>query len=82
MRLARGSGLDGLAAMAPSRPQCGRCAGALRIVRPLLDVPKARLRATLEQRGIPWIEDPSNQSPAFERTRLRAARGRRSMRSA
>ena len=44
------------------------------IARPLLDVLKARLRATLQARGIAWIEDPSNQSPEFERPRLRAAR--------
>ena len=68
MRLARGSGLDGLAGIAPSARM-----GPLLVLRPLLDIPKARLRATLEARGIPWIEDPSNQSPAFERTRLRAA---------
>ena len=43
-------------------------------MRPLLDVPKARLVATLCARGLAWIEDPSNQSPAYERTRLRAAR--------
>jgi tRNA(Ile)-lysidine synthase len=76
MRLARGSGLDGLAAIAPwieAGPYTGP--GALRIARPLLGVAKARLRATLEARAIPWIEDPSNQSPAFERTRWRAARG-------
>ena len=68
MRLARGSGLDGLAGIAPAARL-----GSLRLLRPLLDTPKARLRATLEARDIPWIEDPSNQSPAFERTRLRAA---------
>jgi len=68
MRLARGSGLDGLAGMAPWVRL-----GALQVLRPFLDIPKARLRATLEVRAIPWIEDPSNQSPAFERTRLRAA---------
>jgi len=68
MRLARGSGLDGLAGMAPLARL-----GSLWIARPLLDTPKARLCATLEARGIPWIEDESNQSPAFERTRLRAA---------
>jgi tRNA(Ile)-lysidine synthase len=68
MRLARGSGLDGLAGMAPSSRR-----DSLWIARPLLDTPKARLRATLEARGIPWIEDESNQSPAFERARLRAA---------
>jgi tRNA(Ile)-lysidine synthase len=47
---------------------------ALWIGRPLLDIPKARLRATLKSRGIAWIEDPSNTAPEFERTRLRAAR--------
>ena len=30
--------------------------------------------ATLRSRGIGWIEDPSNQMPVFERSRLRAAR--------
>ncbi len=69
MRLARGSGLDGLAGI-PSTTYLGR----LRLLRPLLGVPKSRLVATLRQRAVPWIEDPSNQSPVFERTRLRAAR--------
>lgn len=75
MRLARGSGLDGLSAMAPvvSTSAVGDPL-PIEIVRPLLDVPKARLRATLKTRGMAWAEDPSNQSPAFERVRLRAAR--------
>jgi tRNA(Ile)-lysidine synthase len=73
MRLARGSGLDGLTAMAPAM-RMGGPTGGLRLVRPLLDVPKSRLLATLRQRAIPWIEDPGNQSPLYERTRLRAAR--------
>jgi tRNA(Ile)-lysidine synthase len=82
MRLARGSGLDGLAAMAPMAPLVGQWPqgaqhgdAALWIARPFLDVPKACLRATLTARGIPWIEDPSNAAPEYERTRLRAARG-------
>jgi tRNA(Ile)-lysidine synthase len=82
MRLARGSGLDGLAAMAPLSPLGERGpgdsaapgAGALWIGRPFLDVPKACLRATLEERGVRWMEDPSNIAPEFERARLRAAR--------
>jgi tRNA(Ile)-lysidine synthase len=81
MRLARGSGLDGLCAMPPMAalgdhgPQGVRGEGrACWIGRPFLDVPKARLRATLKARGIAWIEDPSNAAPEFERTRLRAAR--------
>jgi tRNA(Ile)-lysidine synthase len=76
MRLARGSGLDGLAAMAPLTEVAIPAAGGLHtltIARPLLEMPKARLRATLESRSIPWIEDPSNENPGFERTRLRAA---------
>ena len=75
MRLARGSGLDGLSAMAPvTALVAGDGLPPLCLARPLLAVPKSRLRASLEQRGVPWIEDPSNQSPVFERVRLRAAR--------
>ncbi len=80
MRLARGSGLDGLAAMVPLSPLGEHgpgdiAAGGGRWVgRPFLDVPKTCLRATLEERGIRWMEDPSNIAPEFERARLRAAR--------
>lgn len=79
MRLARGSGVDGLAAMAPRTPLAELedadelDADAIVVLRPLLGIAKARLRATLASRGIGWIEDPSNEMPAFERTRLRAA---------
>src|SRR5262245_45128501 len=74
MRLARGSGLDGLAAMASARDlELPEECGPLRVVRPLLGFSKARLRATLEERGIAWMEDPSNAEPTFERTRWRAA---------
>jgi tRNA(Ile)-lysidine synthase len=68
MRLARGSGLDGLAGMAAERPL-----GGVVLVRPLLAVPKARLLATLAERGLSAVEDPSNVNPAFERVRLRRA---------
>ena len=78
MRLARGSGLDGLAAMAPLTPlgEHGADAedGGLWIGRPFLDVPKLTLRATLEARKLRWMEDPSNIAPEFERARLRAVR--------
>lgn len=66
LRLARGSGLDGLAGM-PAQA----CLDGLRLLRPLLAVPKARLEATLTVRGIGWTEDPSNRDPTFERTRVR-----------
>ncbi len=67
MRLKRGSGLDGLAAM----PERSTWAGVA-ILRPLLDVPKARLVATLEEQGIAYASDPSNVDPRFERARMRA----------
>jgi tRNA(Ile)-lysidine synthase len=66
MRLARGSGLDGLAAI----PERGSWAG-IAVLRPLLDVSKARLVATLNAGGIAFAEDASNQDPRFERARLR-----------
>ncbi|MCW2236540.1 tRNA lysidine(34) synthetase TilS [Azospirillum canadense] len=68
LRLARGSGIDGLAGMAPVR-----AAGPVRVIRPLLDLPHDRLAATCRAHGQDWIEDPSNRNPAFARARLRAA---------
>jgi tRNA(Ile)-lysidine synthase len=41
------------------------------LVRPLLEVPKARLIVTLRQAGIAYAEDPSNLDPRYTRTRLR-----------
>lgn len=69
MRLARGSGLDGLAGIAPVsiRRMC-------RVLRPLLAIPPERLRATLHDCGVTPIEDPMNRDPAFQRVRLRAVR--------
>ncbi|MCP5371685.1 MAG: tRNA lysidine(34) synthetase TilS [Hyphomicrobiales bacterium] len=66
MRLGRGSGPDGLAAMAPVL-----AAAETRLLRPLLTVPGARLRALLAAAGQGWIEDPSNADTRFERVRLR-----------
>ena len=67
MRAQRGSGLDGLAGMAAlvERPD-------VRLLRPLLTVPRAKLTATLLARGVEWIDDPSNADLRFERARLRA----------
>jgi tRNA(Ile)-lysidine synthase len=72
MRLARGSGLDGLTGMSASR--LVEPAAACTLVRPLLATPGARLKATLQAKGIAWIEDPSNECDRFERVRLRKAR--------
>lgn len=66
MRLKKGSGLLGLAGMAGVRD-----VGGVKLVRPLLGVEKARLRATLSDAGQVWIEDPSNENTQFERVRMR-----------
>ncbi|MCC7253216.1 tRNA lysidine(34) synthetase TilS [Hyphomicrobium sp.] len=71
MRLGRGSGLDGLAGMAPSRPLLPD--GSVQLVRPLLGLSKAVLVATLKETGGTWLDDPSNERLDFERVRLRAA---------
>jgi tRNA(Ile)-lysidine synthase len=41
------------------------------VVRPLLEVPKGRLIATLQEAGIGYADDPSNVDPRFTRSRLR-----------
>jgi tRNA(Ile)-lysidine synthase len=41
------------------------------VVRPLLEVPKKRLIATLQDAGIAYADDPSNVDPRFARSRLR-----------
>jgi tRNA(Ile)-lysidine synthase len=72
MRLARGSGLDGLTGMSVARLL--ERAGTIELLRPLLGISKDRLRATLQVRRLPWREDPSNESNRFERVRVRKAR--------
>jgi tRNA(Ile)-lysidine synthase len=66
MRLAHGSGIAGLAGMRPLSQQDG-----LIHARPFLSVPKARLIATCQEKGWPFIEDPSNENLRFARARWR-----------
>ena len=71
MRLTRGSGVSGLCGMTRLAPvPAGQHAGIV-LVRPLLDIPKARLVATLQRAGIAFADDPSNRDPRFTRARLR-----------
>ena len=76
IRMARGSGPSGLCAIARETPLGSLPLPAsgkreIMLVRPLIDVPKARLIATLEAIGIAFADDPSNRDPRFTRARLR-----------
>jgi tRNA(Ile)-lysidine synthase len=72
IRMSRGSGHSGLAAMARVSPLPAAGARRITLVRPLIEIPKARLVATLERAGIAFVDDPSNRDPHFARARLRA----------
>lgn len=68
MRMRRASGVTGLAAMNPRRMQSG-----VAFVRPLLKLRRECLRSYLAQKGVEWVDDPSNSDPRFERVRTREA---------
>ena len=62
MRVLRGAGLRGLAAIPPVRD---------RIIRPLIECRRAELVVELHRAGLEWVEDPSNRDPKFLRNRIR-----------
>ncbi len=68
LRCLRGSGPVGRSGMAAVAER-----GQIRLLRPLLAMPKAMLLATLRHRGVPWVEDPSNNDLRFARASLRQA---------
>jgi tRNA(Ile)-lysidine synthase len=67
MRMARGSGIAGLGAMARHSRRDG-----VVLARPLLQIPKGRLVATLNKAKIAFADDPTNRDTGFTRPRLRA----------
>lgn len=71
LRLARGSGLDGLSGMSPVAPYPLAEFTHLSLARPLLAFSHARLIATLRARKQKWIEDPSNDDDRFARIQIR-----------
>ncbi len=71
LRAERGSGLDGLASMSSMVGLEG-----VMLIRPLLGVSKTFLSQFLIERQQSWIEDPSNNNLAFQRTRVRRLVGR------
>jgi tRNA(Ile)-lysidine synthase len=66
LRLLRGAGGAGLAAM-----QEDRRFGSGALWRPLLDATRASLRAYAQARGLRWIDDPSNLDLRHRRNHLR-----------
>jgi tRNA(Ile)-lysidine synthase len=68
MRLAHGSGLEGLRGM----DQMSEVEG-VRVFRPLLPVPRAKLAAIVAGAGLTPVTDPGNADPHYERARWRAA---------
>jgi tRNA(Ile)-lysidine synthase len=70
-RMARGSGIAGLAGMYSSWSMPVEEGFGIQLVRPLLTVAKSRLIATLKAAKIRYANDPSNRDPRFTRSRLR-----------
>jgi tRNA(Ile)-lysidine synthase len=66
LRLLRGTGLRGMGVMAAVR-----ALGSGLAARPLLEHPRARLRAYALSEGLQWVEDESNQEVDFDRNYLR-----------
>ena len=72
MRLARGSGVDGLSGMAPVQ-KLETSAGDLHILRPFLETDPKLLSDVVRRAKFDWVEDPSNMDEQFERVRWRQA---------
>ncbi len=69
LQLLRGAGPRGLAAMPAARPI--DVAGRPLLLRPLLEVERARIERYARRRGLIWIEDESNADPQHDRNYLR-----------
>lgn len=66
MRLLRGAGVEGLSGMPAQRPL-----GRGLLLRPLLPFSREQIVAAARQRGLCWVNDPSNHDPRLERGFLR-----------
>jgi tRNA(Ile)-lysidine synthase len=66
LRVARGTGVDGLGAMEPIRDEDG-----IALVRPLLRVRRDDVRRFVALEGLEAVEDPMNRDPRFRRVRAR-----------
>jgi tRNA(Ile)-lysidine synthase len=72
LHLLRGAGIRGLAGMRVVSDPPLAARGTVRLLRPLLDVPRSAIERYAEHRKLEWIEDPSNASIDFNRNFLRA----------
>jgi len=76
MRAARACGLSGLAAVrARNETNVAREGGSITpitLLRPLLTWRRHELHAIVKSLGLPFVDDPSNHDPRFDRTRFRA----------
>jgi tRNA(Ile)-lysidine synthase len=78
LRLLRGAGPRGLAALLPRSPLAASgaeagspCAPAIELLRPLLRARRAAVEAHVRRHAIPFSTDPSNVDPRFSRARVR-----------
>jgi tRNA(Ile)-lysidine synthase len=69
LALFRGTGLAGLAGIAPD----SQLAGGLRLLRPLLRASHAELRDELHRSGLPYALDPTNLDRRYRRNAVRSA---------
>jgi tRNA(Ile)-lysidine synthase len=72
MRLAHQSGINGLGGMA-AKQKLSVQGETVTVLRPLLNDSRDALRDVLAKAKQPWVEDPSNENPRFERVRVRKA---------
>ncbi|MEC8404159.1 MAG: tRNA lysidine(34) synthetase TilS [Pseudomonadota bacterium] len=66
MRLAKGSGLDGLKSINEIRHADG-----IQIERPLLSLSRSLTTEILRSTGNEWVDDPTNEDERFERVKIR-----------
>jgi tRNA(Ile)-lysidine synthase len=67
LQLGRGTGIEGLAGMAPAR----ELAPGVVLIRPLLSVRRQEIESFAQEQGIPYRADASNADPRFGRARVR-----------
>ncbi len=68
-RIIRGTGVNGLAAIVPSRPLAPDV--NILLIRPLLEIPKKEIMQSLEHSNTAYVTDSSNTDSGFTRNRIR-----------